>query len=341
MRAEQPSNGEDQTTRKAALEIMEQDNMAANSFWSASRKSSQYGVSEELAPRLIGPMTYAQVVATPFRPRVKSHILEIMEQDNMASRKSSHHSVSKLAPGFIGPMSYAQAVASPLRPRATALESMEQDNMAANSFSSASSTHHGVSKLAPGFIGPMSYAQAVASPLRPRAESHAVDVRADVKVVLLSYAAVVAKGIPLSLSYAAVVAKGIPFSYAAVVVKEVVVKRVPLSYAAVVAKGCKGAPTSKNSGPTAAHDKEPQGLANSSHYHGQRHTHHLVVHPDDDIELAHQHHDGHQRTVTKSQALHQKQRPGLGHIVEYALDGHGNKVPMADERRDSGFIMFA
>ncbi|KAK3823509.1 MAG: hypothetical protein J3Q66DRAFT_332059 [Benniella sp.] len=336
MRAEQPLNGKDQTIRKAALEIMEQDSMAANSFRSTSRKSS-HGVSEELAPSFIGPKTYAQVVATPFRPRAAA--LEIMEQDNMAAnsirstlRKSSQGVSEELA-SFIGPKTYAQVVATPFRPKVAALEIMEQDNMAA----SRTSSHHGVSGvLDPSFIGPKTYAQVVATPFRPKAaaqavttpsrpkaESHAVDVRADVKVVPLSYAAVVAKGIPLS--YVAVVVKSVPFLYAA-----------------VVAKGCTGAPTSKNSGST-AHDKEPQGLANSSHHHGQRRTqHHLVLHLHDAIELAHQHHEGHQGTVTKSRDQHQKQRrPQLGHVVEYALDEHGNKVPMTDERRDSGFSMSA
>lgn len=175
--------------------------------------------------------------------------------------------------------------------------------MAANMFRSASkkgsSLHDGSGELATSFVGPMSYAQAVTTPLRPRRKSES-------------------NGESSNLSSSGA----------------------PLSYAAVVAKGCSSGSTDTLT------FREPQtdteGQVRSSHAHGQKHTHHLMVHPHDDVESTHQRHDDHQETVTEGQDPHQKQQQTEGnHIVEYTLDEHGNKVPVTDDRRDSGYDMLA
>ncbi|KAF9357606.1 hypothetical protein BGX34_009289 [Mortierella sp. NVP85] len=368
MRAEQPSNGEDQTTRKAVLEIIEQDNMAANSF-------PHHGVSEKLTPSFIGPMSYAQAVACPFRPGVKSHAVDVPANVKV---------VPLSYPAVVDkdrPMSYAAVAAKGIPLTYTAVVAKSVPFLVAKGRTGARTSKDN---------GLTAHNKEPQTDIDSQAKSHAVDVCANVKVVPLSYASVVAKGIPLSyvavvkgipflvargrtgartskdsgltahdkklqtdidgqakphtvdvranvkvvpLSYAAAVAKGIPLSYTAVVVKGI-----PF----LIAKGCTGARTSKDSNLT-AHDKEPQtdinGQAKHSNRHEQRHTHHLVVHPHGGIKLAHHHHDG-QGTVTEGQDLYQKRRR-KGHVFEYTLDEHGYKVPMTNERRDSGFMMLA
>lgn len=187
--------------------------------------------------------------------------------------------------------------------RQAVLEIMEQDSVAANMFRSASkrgSSLHGASdECGTSFVGPMSYAQAVTTPLRPRNKSDT-------------------NGESPNLSSS----------------------KAPLSYAAVVAKGCPSGSTGTLTFMEPQTDIE--GQAEPSHPHGQKHTHHLVVHPHDEVDSTHQHHDGHQETVTEGQDPHQKQQQTeQGHVVEYTLDEHGNKVPVTDERRDSGYDMLA